>query len=221
VVCAGRTDSGVHAEGQVIHFDASARRAQRSWLLGANSNLRKDVVLRWVRAVSPDFHARFDARARHYRYVILNRDTRPALSRERVAFVRRHLDSDAMRAGAQALVGEHDFSAFRAAECQAKSPVRRIVLLSVQRIGAYVEIDVVANAFLHHMVRNIAGVLIAIGNGKQAPAWAGEVLRGRQRAKGGVTAPASGLRLMGVLYPDQPEWPMNDHSRAVFESVNL
>jgi tRNA pseudouridine38-40 synthase len=221
VVCAGRTDSGVHAEGQVIHFETSARRDPRSWLLGANSNLPEDVVLRWVRVVPPEFHARFDARARHYRYVILNRDTRPALDRNRVAFVRRHLDAGAMREGAKALVGEHDFSAFRAAECQAKSPVRRVVLLTVRRLGDYIEIDVIANAFLHRMVRNLAGVLIAIGAGKRQPDWAGQVLRGRERRKGGATAPPGGLRLMGVFYPERPDLPLDHDSRALFESVNL
>jgi tRNA pseudouridine38-40 synthase len=219
VVCAGRTDAGVHAEGQVIHFDSGARRSERSWLLGANSNLPKDIVLRWVRAVSPAFHARFGAQARHYRYTILNRDTRPALGRERVTAERQSLDVRPMREAARALVGEHDFSAFRAAECQAASPVLRVSLLTVEREGERVTIDVVANAFLHHMVRNIAGVLIAIGTGKQAPGWAAKVLEGRDRAAGGVTAPASGLCLMGVQYPAAFGLPLSQQSRELFDAI--
>ncbi|HET7369896.1 MAG TPA: tRNA pseudouridine(38-40) synthase TruA [Gammaproteobacteria bacterium] len=225
VTCAGRTDAGVHAEGQVIHFDTDARRSERSWLLGANSNLPADAAVRWLRVAPAEFHARFSARARHYRYTILNRDTRPALGRDTVAAERRPLDVDAMRQGAQALIGEHDFSSFRAAECQAASPVRRVVWLTVERQGERVEIDVVANAFLHHMVRNIAGVLMAIGIGKQTPEWAAAVLECRDRAAGGVTAPAGGLRFMGVQYPDAFDIPLGSDSRAVFgaitKSVNL
>lgn len=219
VICAGRTDAGVHAEGQVIHFDTAAPRAERSWLLGTNSNLPSDAVLRWVRTVPADFHARFGARARHYRYTILNRDTRPALGRDRAAFVRQPLDAAAMREGAAALIGEHDFSAFRAAECQAASPVRRVLWLTVERRGEIIDIDVVANAFLHHMVRNIAGVLIAIGVGKRPPAWARAVLEGRDRAAGGVTAPAGGLRLLGVLYPRKFDLPVGEESRRIFEAI--
>ncbi|HET6654967.1 MAG TPA: tRNA pseudouridine(38-40) synthase TruA [Gammaproteobacteria bacterium] len=225
IVCAGRTDAGVHAEGQVIHFNTDARRTTRSWLLGANSNLQADGVLRWLRLAPAGFHARFSARARHYRYTILNRETRPAIGRHYLAAERRPLDVEAMRQGARALIGEHDFSAFRAAECQAASPVRRVVWLTVERHGERIEIDVVANAFLHHMVRNIAGVLIAIGAGRQPPAWAEAVLAGHDRAAGGVTAPAGGLRFMGVLYPDEFDMPLGPESRLVFgaiaKSVNL
>lgn len=219
VICAGRTDAGVHATGQVIHFDTGARRDERSWLLGVNSNLGADAALQWVQAVPGDFHARFAALARHYRYTILNRIARPALGREQVAWVHRPLDADAMRLGARPLVGEHDFSAFRAAECQAASPVRHLLRLDVARHGEYVEIDVVANGFLHHMVRNIAGVLIAIGSGKQPPAWSQTVLSGRDRAAGGVTAPAAGLRFMGVRYPARFELPLNPESRALFDAI--
>lgn len=219
VICAGRTDAGVHAEGQVIHFDTDVRRAKRSWLLGTNSNLQPDAVLRWVRFLPTEFHARFSARARHYRYTILNRDTRPALGRDRFAFVRPPLDPVAMRQGASALIGEHDFSAFRAAECQAASPVRRVLWLTVERHREIIEIDVVANAFLHHMVRNIAGVLIAIGAGKQPPEWAKAVLERRDRAAGGVTAPAGGLRFMGVLYPPEFDLPQGAASQLVFDAI--
>lgn len=219
VVCAGRTDSGVHASGQVIHFDTGARRDERSWLLGVNSNLGADAVLRWVVAVPADFHARFGARARHYRYTILNRDTRPALGREHVAAERRPLDVAAMRQGARALVGRHDFSAFRAAQCQARSPVRSVFWLTVERHGEEVEIDIIANAFLHRMVRNIAGVLMAIGTGDRPPAWAARVLQSRDRTAGGVTAPAGGLRFMGVRYPDRFELPLNTESRALFDAI--
>lgn len=219
VVCAGRTDAGVHATGQVIHFETPARRDAHAWLLGVNSNLDADAALQWVKAVPEDFHARFSALARHYRYTILNRTARPALGREQVTWVYRPLDAEAMSIGARPLLGEHDFSAFRAAECQAASPVRRVLRVDVARRGEYIEIDVVANAFLHHMVRNITGVLIAIGSGKQQPCWSQTVLEGRSRAAGGVTAPASGLRFMGVRYPARFELPLNAESRALFDAT--
>ncbi|HET8551870.1 MAG TPA: tRNA pseudouridine(38-40) synthase TruA [Gammaproteobacteria bacterium] len=219
VACAGRTDAGVHAEGQVIHFDTDSERSERSWLLGTNSNLRDDVVLRWLRVAPAAFHARFSARARHYRYTILNRDTRPAIERDYLVAVRVPLNVAAMHRAARSLIGEHDFSAFRAAECQAASPVRRVLWLTVARHGDHVVIDVAANGFLHHMVRNIAGVLIAIGTGKRPSNWAAEVLGSRDRAAGGVTAPAGGLRFMGVRYPDAFDLPLGSESRAVFDAI--
>jgi len=206
-VCAGRTDSGVHALGQVVHFDAPAERSTRSWVLGANANLPRDVSLVWAVRVPPDFHARFSARRRHYRYVIVNRATRPAVGRDHATWECRPLDAQSMRAAAWHLVGEHDFSAYRAFSCQARNPVRTVHRLDVSRDQDRVIIDVVANAFLHRMVRNIAGVLMAIGMGKHAPAWAGEVLAARDRTLGGVTAPAQGLYLMAVAYPDHPGLP--------------
>jgi tRNA pseudouridine38-40 synthase len=203
VICAGRTDAGVHAWGQVVHFDTSAPRDERAWLLGGNANLPEDVSVAWVRPVPDAFDARRSARRRQYRYLIYNHPLRPALLRERVCWECRPLDPERMQAGASFLLGEHDFSAFRAAACQARTPVRRLERLEVARRGRLIAVDVVANAFLHHMVRNIAGVLMAIGLGKEPPDWARAVLEGRDRRLGGVTAPPQGLYLVGVEYPER------------------
>lgn len=202
VITAGRTDTGVHATGQVIHFDTSAERSNYSWLRGANTLLSNDVALRWVDRVPDDFHARFNATGRWYHYVILNRSSRPALFRGRATHEYRPLDAGRMQQGANFLVGEHDFSSYRAAHCQAKSPVRVLRQLSVQRKGNFVHIEAYANAFLHHMVRNLAGVLIAIGAGEQEPIWAHEVLQARDRTQGGVTARPDGLYLTRIEYPE-------------------
>ena len=207
VVCAGRTDSGVHAMGQVVHFDSDANRRPRSWLLGANANLPKDVSVVWVKPVAQDFHARFSALARTYRYVILNRMTRPAILRNRVCWHHPPLDPDRMVLAARHLVGEHNFSSFRALACQAKHPVRTIHRLEVQRRGDYIHLDITANAFLHHMVRNIAGVLIAVGEGEREPDWVQELLMARDRRVGGVTGPAGGLYLAEVQYPARYDLP--------------
>jgi tRNA pseudouridine38-40 synthase len=207
VVCAGRTDAGVHAWGQVVHFDAGVERPERAWLLGGNANLPADVGLAWLRPVPDDFDARRSALRRRYRYLFYNHPLRPALLRERVSWECRPLDAERMQQGAAFLLGEHDFSAFRAAACQARSPVRRIERLEVRRQGRLIAIDVVANAFLHHMVRNIAGVLVAIGLGKEPPEWARQVLQGRDRRRGGVTAEPQGLYLVGVEYPARFETP--------------
>lgn len=208
LACGGRTDAGVHAEGQVVHLDTEAVRPLRAWLLGINSHLPPDVSLRWVRPVPPWFHARFSALSRAYRYRILNRETRCALRARRVTLVRRLLDPQAMQAAADQLLGEHDFSAFRAAECQSRSPVRRVDSLRISREHDEVRIDVVANAFLHHMVRNIAGLLIEIGGGQSPPGLAAELLAGRDRRRAPATAPPDGLYLRAVHYPaafDLPE----------------
>jgi tRNA pseudouridine38-40 synthase len=201
VTCAGRTDAGVHATGQVIHFDTEAKRDLRGWLLGTNSNLPPDVSAIWVREMPEEFHARFKATARQYRYVIVNRETRPALGRSELTWVHRPLDTAPMQAAASHLTGKHDFSAFRSVDCQAKQPVRDLKRLDVRREGERIVIDAVADGFLHHMVRNIAGVLIEIGQGKREPAWARQVLEGRDRNLGGVTAPSYGLTLVAVEYP--------------------
>lgn len=201
VTCAGRTDAGVHATGQVIHFDSDAQRSLRGWLLGVNSNLPADVAVSWLQEAPEEFHARFSAEARQYRYVILNRLTRPALAREQVTWVYKALDAERMRSAARYLLGKHDFSAFRSVECQAKQPVRNLQRLDVRREGERILIDAVADGFLHHMVRNIAGVLLAVGEGKQEPEWTKAVLEGRDRTLGGVTAPAAGLSLTAVKYP--------------------
>ncbi len=201
VVCAGRTDAGVHATGQVVHFDTEVVRPERAWVLGANVHLPPEVAVCWARAVDPRFHARFSAVRRRYRYVILNRVTRPALLRGRVWWVYRPLHVDRAREAAVHLAGKHDFTSYRALACQARHPVRTVHCLEVQRVGELLYIDVVANAFLHHMVRNLAGVLVAIARGEHPPHWAREVLEARDRTLGGVTAPAAGLYLVQVNYP--------------------
>jgi tRNA pseudouridine38-40 synthase len=203
VQCAGRTDTGVHASGQVVHFDTEVSRPMRSWLLGANRNLPQDVNITWAQPVSPDFHARFSATGRRYRYVIVNRKTRSALLGLRVVWVHQPLDAERMHRAAQHLRGTHDFSAYRAMACQAKSPVREMRALSVRREGDLLLLDVYANAFLHHMVRNIAGVLIAVGKGERQACWSREVLARRDRTLGGVTAPPQGLYLSEVEYPEE------------------
>lgn len=203
VTCAGRTDAGVHATMQVVHFDTNVQRTERGWVMGANANLPKCVSALWMRETATDFHARYAALTRSYRYVILNRTPRPALLRERVCWVRESLDADLMNTAAQCLVGEHDFTSFRAAECQSASPIRRLQRIQVTRSNEYVVIDVTANAFLHHMVRNIAGVLLAVGRGRQPIDWPQTLLQVRDRSQGGITAPAAGLYLFGVSYPEQ------------------
>lgn len=203
LTCAGRTDAGVHARAQVAHFDTEAERSLRAWLLGGNSYLPADISLRWASLVSEDFHARYSARSRSYRYLILNRATRSALAGGRALVVYQRLDESAMRAGAQLLLGEHDFSAFRSAECQARSPVRDLRALTVIRSGDWVVVDVTANAFLHHMVRNIVGLLLSIGQGRAAPERAREQLQSRERSTGEATAAAHGLYLWRVDYAEQ------------------
>ena len=201
VVCAGRTDAGVHALNQVVHFDANVERRERSWVLGANSILPDSINLNWAREVPDDFHARFSATARSYRYIILNRWVRPGIETGRVTWIHAPLDAQAMHRAAQALLGEHDFSSYRAVACQAKSPYRYVEHIAVVRDGDHVVLEVTANAFLHHMVRNIAGVLIAIGKGEQPEHWARDVLEHRDRTLGGVTAAPHGLYFLGPRYP--------------------
>ena len=202
VTVAGRTDAGVHALAQVIHFDTSAARSEYSWVRGANSNLPADVALLWTAPVDDGFHARYSASGRHYHYVILNRPIRPTYLARRVTHEFRLLDVKPMQEAARHLIGEHDFTSFRAAECQAKSPVRELRALEVTRHGELVHVRAHANAFLQHMVRNLAGVLMTIGAGERAPAWAREVLEARDRAAGGVTAAPDGLYLREIDYPD-------------------
>jgi tRNA pseudouridine38-40 synthase len=201
VVCAGRTDTGVHATGQVVHFDTGARRKTHGWIMGANTYLGQDVSVQWAAEVPEDFHARFSATGRSYRYLILNRHYRSALWRHRAAWVHEPLDDQLMHRAAQALVGEHDFSAFRAAGCQARTPVRTVTRVAVHRHGEMVELRISANAFLHHMVRNIAGSLIKIGLGQAPEDWLGEILHGRNRSLAGVTGVPQGLYLEAVEYP--------------------
>lgn len=201
VVCAGRTDTGVHAVGQVVHANVTAQRSMHSWVLGANANLPQDVRILWAQPVDDHFHARFSALARHYRYVILNRPICPALLAKKVTWDYRRLEIERMQTAGNYLVGTHDFSSYRALSCQAKNPTRTVSRLTISRINEYVIIEISANAFLQHMVRNVAGVLMSIGSGQQSPEWARTVLEARDRTVGGVTAPASGLYFCEVDYP--------------------
>jgi tRNA pseudouridine38-40 synthase len=201
-VCAGRTDSGVHASAQVAHFDSSAVRTARNWVLGVNSHLPADINALWAAPVSDDFHARYSALARTYRYLILNRLARSALHRQRAWWLHRPLEVEAMQLAAASLIGEHDFSAFRAAGCQARTPRRHVTAIGIERHGHWVTVTITANAFLQHMVRNIVGLLAAVGSGDEPPAWAAAVLESRDRRQGGMTAPAHGLTLIAVDYPE-------------------
>jgi len=200
-ICAGRTDSGVHASGQVIHFDTDAVRTARAWVLGANTRLSPDIALQWAGEVTRGFHARHKAIRRIYRYCILNRSERSALHRSRAAWIHRPLDVSAMHAAAQALIGEHDFSAFRSMECQSKTAVRRVERVDVSREGDYVWLEFAANAYLHHMVRNIVGTLLKVQGDADPAAAMAQVLAARERRLAGATAPAAGLYLWRVEYP--------------------
>lgn len=207
VTCAGRTDAGVHARCQVVHFDTRAARGTRAWVLGATSRLPAAIAVLWARAVPEEFHARFSARVRRYRYALLNRPIRPALEARFVAWERRPLDAGAMHAAAQCLVGEQDFSSFRAVSCQARHARRNVTGVAVRRTGDHVTIDIEANAFLHHMVRNIVGSLLEVGCGARPPEWIAELLALRDRNLAGATAMPQGLTFLGPLYPSQWQLP--------------
>ncbi|MBI5753455.1 MAG: tRNA pseudouridine(38-40) synthase TruA [Hydrogenophilales bacterium] len=207
---AGRTDTGVHALAQVVHFDTQALRPETAWVRGVNALLPPAVSVRWAREVSPEFHARFSAQARRYRYVLLNRPVRPGLAAGRVGWFHAPLDLEAMQCAANQLLGEHDFSAFRAAECQAKTPVRTLSELNIRRVNDLLVFDLRANAFLHHMVRNIIGGLVYVGRGKYPPMWMGEILAGRDRKLAAPTFAPDGLYLSGVEYPPQWAIPASD-----------
>lgn len=211
VTCAGRTDRGVHALGQVVHFDTTAQRPESAWVRGVNALLPDSVAVQWAQAVPPDFHARYGARERSYRYVLLNRAVRPALAARHAGWFHLPLDVAAMRAAARHLVGEHDFSAFRSAECQAKSPVRTLLALDLEARGERIDFVLRANAFLHHMVRNIVGTLVYVGKGKHPPSWAGTVLASRDRARAAPTFAADGLYLEQVAY--EPKWALPQPER--------
>ncbi len=208
----GRTDAGVHAAQQIAHFDTEADRKLRQWLLGINSNLPADIAVQWVRKVDTDFDARRSALWRRYRYLITQRSVRSALLRRRTWWLRDLLDCAAMTAAAGAWLGENDFSAFRAAGCQSSTSMRRLISVAICRQESLISFDFTANAFLQHMVRNLVGALVKIGTGSEAPAWAAEVLAGRDRTRGGVTAPPQGLALMEVAYPERFELPASSDS---------
>jgi tRNA pseudouridine38-40 synthase len=215
VHCAGRTDAGVHALEQVVHFDTDVKRNLDSWIMGGNTSLPEDVRIIWAKDAVDDFHARFSAIARFYRYVILNRKMKSALLRRQVTWCYEPLDEAKMHSAAQSLIGEHDFTSFRAQGCQSNSPNRLMHFINVFRQQDQVIMELSANAFLHHMVRNIAGVLMEIGMGKQAVSWTDDLLKIRDRAQGGVTAPPYGLYLGGVYYPQH--YGINKH--PVFNSL--
>lgn len=203
LVCAGRTDAGVHATGQIVHFDTLASRQEKAWLLGTRPYLPDEVSVVWAKNVAPQFHARFSALARTYRYLLCDRKGASGLLHHQITWSSRPLNVELMREGAAFLVGEHDFTSFRATQCQARSPVRRIHHLHIIRRGDLIVLEVQANAFLHHMVRNIVGVLMAVGAGDVAPDWVAKVLDARDRKAGGVTAKPHGLYLVAVDYPPQ------------------
>lgn len=211
--CAGRTDTGVHATAQVAHFDTEAHRPASAWVRGVNSQLDAALVVRWAIEVDTDFHARFSAQARRYRYVLHNAPTRPALLARRVGWFHLPLDEGAMDEAATALVGVHDFTSFRAAGCQGKDPRRFMHQARVCRDGDYLLFDFHANGFLHHMVRNLVGALVMVGKGARPPAWVAQVLAARDRSLAAPTFPADGLYLCGVDYP--AAWPLPGDGRII------
>lgn len=203
IVCAGRTDTGVHATQQVVHFDTSSLRPEKAWVLGTRQHLPDSVIVRWANQVQPQFHARFSALSRTYRYLLSDAVTPSSLLAKQVTWSSRKLNLDRMREGAKYLIGEQDFTSFRAVQCQAKSPVRTIHHLHLVRRGDLIILEVRANAFLHHMVRNIVGVLMTIGTGDRPPAWVANVLAAKDRTKAAITAKPYGLYLVDVEYPEE------------------
>lgn len=212
-VCAGRTDAGVHAFNQVVHVDAPVEREAASWVRGTNRFLDADIAVQWCVAAADDFHARYSAIGRRYRYLLLESPVRPAIEHGRCGWVFRPLDGDAMRVAARHLHGEHDFSSFRSSECQARSPVKTMRRIDITRHGAYWRLDFDASAFLHHMVRNIVGCLVAVGTGAQPPAWLADVLAARNRQVAAPTFAAGGLYFVGPYYDAGHAIP--DHTPAM------
>lgn len=219
VVCAGRTDTGVHASHQIVHFDTRAERDPGNWLRGANSRLPAEIRLCWAMPVAGQFHARFTALSRSYRYLICNRPVAPAILSGLVTWHRDTLDDAAMHRAAQSLLGENDFTSFRAAGCQSRTPYRNVTSIAVHRQGAFLAIDISANAFLHHMVRNIVGALVAVGRGEEPETWPGQLLQLRDRTRGQATAPADGLYLVRVEYPGRFELPDARARSGIIETL--
>lgn len=207
VFCAGRTDAGVHATGQVVHFETAAKRDLVAWIMGVNAQLPPDIAVKWAQPVSVEFHARFSATARRYRYIIYNKRHRSAILHAGVTHYYHALDADKMHAAAQCLLGEHDFSSFRAAQCQSHSPCRNVSHIHVQRLGDYVIVDIKANAFVHHMVRNIVGSLMEVGCGAQSETWMAALLALKDRTQAAATAKPNGLYLVDVDYPSEFNLP--------------
>ncbi len=209
LTCAGRTDSGVHALGQIVHFKSDADRDEKAWRMGCNTNLPDDIALRWILPIQDDFHARFTALSRRYRYIISNHKTRPAILNNKVCWFRDTLNENAMQEAANHLLGENDFSSFRASGCQARHAMRELQDIQITRDGEFVYVDIVANAFLHHMVRNIVGSLFEVGSGERAPEWFADLLEIKDRTKAGITAPACGLYFVSVKYPESFSLPVS------------
>jgi tRNA pseudouridine38-40 synthase len=217
--CAGRTDAGVHATRQVIHFDSHARRSNYGWIMGINTNTPPAVSVQWLEPVSSEFHARYKARARCYRYLINNAPFRQALQYDQMTWWRYPLNADLMNEAAQSLLGTHDFSAFRAKDCQAKTPVKTMHRIEVKRWGNLLMLELESSAFLYHMVRNIVGVLLPIGEGLKPVSWMADVLESRSRLAAGVTAPGDGLHFVGVRYPDEFNIPCQPWGPLILEPV--
>ncbi len=215
-ICAGRTDTGVHALGQVVHFDTDVVRPETAWVRGVNANLPSSVAVRWSCPVGNDFHARFSARARSYRYLLVSHPVRPALMHGRVGWHHAPLDVEAMKAASVCLIGEHDFSAFRSSQCQAKTPVKIMQQLDIFEHDGMIVFELTANAFLHHMVRNLVGALVYVGSSRQEPEWIGTLLEGRDRSRAAPTFAAGGLYFVGVEYG--PEWPLPAGGRIMAPS---
>ena len=221
VFCAGRTDTGVHALHQVVHFETEVTRKMYSWVVGSNVNLPHDISILWAKEVEDDFHARFSATTRTYRYIILNRRSRPGLYAGKVTWERQPLDESRMQLAAKSLIGEHDFTSFRTVACQANSPIRDVKRLDIKRVDDYVIFDIAANAFLHHMVRNIAGVLIKIGCGEADISWAVEVLALKDRTKAAKTAAPDGLYLAMINYPEKYGIPVPVNPRCAIPIITM
>ena len=216
LTCAGRTDAGVHAIEQIAHFESTAQRDNRAWVLGSNCRLPRDIRVKWVTEIDESFHARFSAVARSYRYIILNSPVPSGLFHDRCSWEYRKLDHEHMHQCAQLLIGEHDFSAFRAVGCQAKSASRHVQEVNIHRHGELIYFDIKANAFLYHMVRNIAGSLMAVGKGDQSIDWFAHVFASKDRNQADITAPAAGLYLVRAYYPDQYKLPIQAQKPVLF-----
>jgi len=219
IYCAGRTDTGVHALHQVVHFETEAERKMYSWVVGTNVNLPDDISILWAKEVDDDFHARFSVTMRTYRYIILNRRSRPGLQYGKVSWECQPLDENRMQLAAESLIGEHDFTSFRAVACQANSPIRDVRSLDISRIDDYVVLEIKASAFLHHMVRNIVGVLLEIGSGQADISWAAEVLAVKDRTKAAKTAAPDGLYLAMIQYPEKYGIPMPVHPQCAIPAI--
>jgi len=216
LVCAGRTDTGVHAIEQVVHFDSDAQRHSRAWILGSNTRMPRDIRIKWIKLVDHKFHARFSAVARSYRYIIQNSTVPSAIFHDKTTWKYRPLDHEKMQQCSRILIGEHDFSSFRAAGCQAKSASRNVHSIDIVRRGDFVYLDIKANAFLYHMVRNIAGSLMAVGSGERSIEWFAEAFAAMDRNRAEVTAPAAGLYLLRAFYPDAYKLPHANQKPVLF-----